>query len=115
VSGMSRMMAEQVGAKLILAASISGETGRLISRYRPELPIVVATSNVRAQHQLNLSWGVIPFILPECHSIEELVELSLVYLKENKFVELGDNIIVTAGEPVGEAGHVNLLEVREVA
>ncbi len=114
ISQMSRLVAEQVEAKLILAASISGETARLISRHRPELPIVVATNTDRARHQLNLSWGVQPFILPQCSSIEELVERSVVYLKKNKFVKIGDKVIVVAGEPVGQSGHVNVLEVREV-
>lgn len=114
ISQMSRLFAEKVEAKLILAASISGSTGRLISRYRPELPIAVATNTDRARHQLNLSWGVVPFILPPCRTIEELVERSVVYLKKQKMVVLGDKIVVVAGEPVGHAGHVNLLEVREV-
>ena len=114
ISQLSRLLAEQVEAKLILAASISGETGRLISRYRPELPIVVGTGTPRVQHQLNLSWGVIPFLLESCNSIEELVERSMIYLKKKKIVKTGDKLIVVAGEPVGHAGHVNLLEVREV-
>lgn len=114
VSQLSRALAEQVHAKLILAASISGETARLISRNRPELPIVVATSDVRTQHQMNLSWGVIPFILEPCNTIEELVERSMVYLKKDSLVAEGDKIIIVAGEPVGQAGHVNLLEVRDV-
>ncbi len=114
ISQMSRMLAERVNSKLILAASFSGDTGRLISRYRPELPIVVATSEKRVRRQLNLSWGVVPFILPQCSSIEELVERSINYMKQHKIVKRADKIIVVAGEPVGHAGHVNLLEVREV-
>lgn len=114
MSGMSRLLAEEVHARVILAASISGETGRLISRYRPELPIVVGTSTPRVRHQLNLSWGVRPFHLLPCHSIEELVERSVTALKKDKMVKTGDKIVVLAGEPVGQAGHVNLLEVREV-
>lgn len=114
VSQMSRLLAEEVGAKLILAASLSGETGRMISRYRPELPIVVATGSPLVERQLNLSWGVKPFILGKCKTIEELVERSMVYLKSQKLVKVHDKIIVVAGEPVGESGHVNLLEVREV-
>jgi pyruvate kinase len=114
ISGMSRLLAEEVQASLILAASISGGTGRLISRYRPELPIAVATNSERARHQLNLSWGIVPFILPSCRTIEELVQRSVVYLKKEKMVDSADKIIVVAGEPVGQAGHVNLLEVREV-
>jgi pyruvate kinase len=114
VSEISRIMAERLGAKFILAASISGDTGRMISRHRPELSIMVATSSSRVERQLNLSWGVYPFVLPECRTIEELIERSISYLKENKQAKIGDKIIVVAGEPVGESGQMNLLEVREV-
>lgn len=114
ISGLSKLVAEKIDAKLILAASISGETARLISRYRPAFPIAVATSTPRVLRQLNLVWGVRPFILETCKSIEELIEKSVVELKRKKMVKTGDNIIVVAGEPVGEAGKVNLIEVREV-
>lgn len=114
ISRMSRLLAEETGAKLILAASISGETARHISRYRPELPIVVATSTERVKRQLNLIWGVLPFVLEPCRSIEELISRSMVDLKKRKIIKPGDKIVIVAGEPVGQAGHVNLLEVREV-
>lgn len=115
VSQLSRELAEDVDAKLILSASISGETGRLISRNRPELPIVVGTDSERIRHQLNLSWGVMPFKLLPCKSIEELVERSMAHLKKAKIIKSGEKIVVVAGEPVGHAGYVNLLEVREVS
>lgn len=114
VSEMSKLLAEAVDARLILAASISGETAHLISRHRPELPIVVATNSERVKNQLSLSWGVKPFVLGPCRMIEELIERSLAYLKKGKDVKLGDKIIVVSGEPVGQSGHVNLLEVRIV-
>jgi len=114
LSRNSRILAEELSAKLILAASISGETGRLISRNKPEFPIMVATSNDRVRRQLNLSWGVFPFILSPCSTIEELVERSVSYMKDKNIVDKGDKIIIVAGEPVGQAGHVNLLEVKEV-
>ena len=114
ISKMYRVLAEDVKAKAIVAASISGETGRLISRYRPTLPVAVTTSTDRVRRQLNLSWGVMPFRLEPCRTVEELVERSVVVLKREKVVKEEDKIIVVAGEPVGQAGHVNLLEVREV-
>ncbi len=114
ISSLSKIVAEEVDAQLILAASLSGDTGRLISQYRPELQIAVATSSVRVCRQLNLSWGVRPFILGECKTIEELIERSILELKNKKFISSGDRLIIVAGEPVGQAGHVNLLEVREV-
>ncbi len=115
MSEAARELAEEVGAVGILAASLSGDTARLVSRNKPELPIFVATSDTRVQRQMNLSWGVVPFmILPVCKSIEELVERSTVELKKNAYVKKGEKIIVLAGEPVGHSGHVNVLEVREV-
>lgn len=114
VSELSRVLAEKVKAKLILAASISGETGRLISHVRPNFPVFVATNQEIVWRQLNLSWGVRPFILPFCHTIEEFVERSIVYLKENRLGKDGDKIIVLAGEPMGQIGNINLVEVREI-
>lgn len=114
ISELSRILAEEVKAELILAASLSGETGRLISHVRPSLPILVGTSSQRVQRQLNLSWGVISFILEPCQTIEELVERSIAYIKKNKIAKKGDKMVVVAGEPVGHAGNVNLVEVREI-
>ncbi len=114
ISELSRILAEEVKAKLIVAASFSGETGRLVSHVRPPLFILVGTGTKRVQRQLNLSWGVVPFILEPCQSIEELVERSIVYIKKNKIAKVGDKMVVVAGEPVGHAGTVNLVEVREI-
>ena len=114
ISQLSRILAEEIKAKVILAASLSGETGRLISHVRPSLSILVGTSSKRVQRQLNLSWGVVPFILEPCQSIEELVERSISYIKKHKLAKVGDQMVVVAGEPVGQAGNVNLVEVREI-
>jgi len=114
ISQSAHLLATSVGAKLILTASLSGNAGRMISRYRPELPIFVTTDDERVLHQLNLSWAVRPFLLPQCRSIEELVDRSIGYLKKNKFGKKGDKIIIIAGEPVGRSGRVNLVEIREI-
>ena len=115
VSQLARDLAESVDVKIILAASMSGDTARLISRNRPELPMLVATDCERAKQQMNLSWGVIPFMLPPCRSIEELVDRSVIVLKEQGYVVSGDKMVVLAGEPIGYSGNVNLLEVRDIA
>ncbi len=114
VSSVAKMLAEHVKAKLILAASLSGYSGRIVSRYRPELPILVACDNERTERQLNLSWGIIPFVLPRCDSIEELLDRSVGYLKKNKYLFKEDKIIIVAGEPVGRSGNVNLVEIKTI-
>lgn len=114
ISGLSRRLAEKIGAKIILSASVSGDTGRLLSRYRPEVPIYIGTHIETVRNQLNLSWGVTPFLLKRCRLIEELIKKSVIVLKQDKVVKKNDKIIVVAGEPIGEQGHVNLLEVKEI-
>lgn len=114
VSRVANILARTVEAKAILAASLSGYSGRIVCRYRPELPILVTTDNERVLRQLALSWGVRPFILPPCHSVEELVDRSLGYIKKNKLVRAGEKIIIIAGEPVGRSGNINLVEIKEI-
>ncbi|MFA4955010.1 MAG: pyruvate kinase [Patescibacteria group bacterium] len=113
VSEVAKILARDVKAKAILVASMSGDTGRMVSRYRPDMPIYTATDEERVYRQLNLSWGVMPFILPRCNTVEELVDRSMGYLKKKKLIAPQDKIIVVAGEPVGVSGRVNLLEIRE--
>lgn len=114
MSELARALAEHVDAKLILVASLTGETGRFISRYRPELPIFVGTSSLRTKRQLNLSWGVLPFALSLGHSIEELVARSLKFLRQERQIRAGDKVVIVAGESIGVSARVNLLEVREI-
>ncbi len=114
ISNLSRQLADASHATLILVASLSGETGRNISRFRPELPIVVGTTDERVMRQLNLSWGVVPFLLPSCDTVESLMQQGTRYLTETGLASRGDTIVVVAGEPVGQAGHVNLLEIKHI-
>jgi len=115
VGNMANVLARTTNVKAILVASISGSAGRLVSRYRPELPIFVSTDNARVKRQLMLSWGIVPFLLPSCHSIEELIERSIDFLKKNKHIKKGNKLIIVAGEPVGKSGVVNLVEIKEIA
>lgn len=114
ISSSARLLASKVKSKLILVASITGYTARIVSRYRPELNILATTDSEKVRRQLNLSWGVIPFVLPACKTIEELVDRSIGYIKKKKFVKTGDNIIIIAGQPVGRSGNVNFVEIYKV-
>lgn len=114
ISSSAELLAKNLKAKAILVSSLTGYTGRIVSRYRPELPILVTTNNEKVRHQLNLSWGVIPFVLPKCKTIEELIEKALLYIKKKKFVKAGDTIIVVAGFPLGKSGNVNWIKIQMI-
>jgi len=106
-------LAYKVGARLILAATLSGSTGRLISKFRPEIAIAATTNSALVARQMLLSWGVKPFIVPHCRTMEELVRLAVGKVKAEKLVHTGDKIIIIAGDPVGRRG-ANLLKVQRV-
>lgn len=114
ITELSRSLSFEVGSKLIVADSISGETARLIVRVRPQVPILVATDSLRVQRQLNLSWGVIPFIIPRVRHVEDFVKKATEYIKKNKLAKKGDKIVVVSGDPVGQESKVNLVEVKEI-
>ncbi len=112
MTNIASALAHASQAKAILVATISGNGARLVSRYRPELPIFAATPIERVQHQLNLSWGVHPFLLPTCHTIDELMTQSFDHLLNQGFIQKGDSVIMVAGEPLGRSGYINLVELR---
>lgn len=111
IGEISRLLAERSNARIILAASLTGQIGRLISSHRPEVPVVVVTPSERVRHQLNLSWGILPFLLEEHDNADDLINASLTLVKENSWAKVGDEIILVSGTP-GEPGKVNRLEVH---
>lgn len=114
ISSSANLLAKNLKVHAILVASLTGYSGRIVSRYRPELPIFVTTNNEKVRRQLNLSWGVIPFVLPRCKTIEELIDKALIFIKKNNFVKRKDKVIIIAGFPLGESGNLNWIKIQEI-
>ncbi len=101
-------------AKAIFVFTSKGFTARLVSRLRPEMPIIAVTPNLKSYNQMAFNWGVIPVIGKECSNVEEAFqELSKYALKE-KLVTDGDLVVVTAGSPFGIAGTTNMMIVESI-
>lgn len=114
LSDIANFLTHDNKAKLILIASIFSGAGRIVSCYRPERPIFAPAPDDRVLRQLNLSWGIQPFMLPKCSSTEELIDQSVSFLKKTKWIKSGDKIIVIASEPTDISGKINSVEIREV-
>lgn len=115
ISSSANLLAKNLRAQAILVASLTGYSARIVSRFRPELPILVTTNNEKVRRQLNLSWGVIPFVLPRCKTIEELIDQALVFIKKKRFVKSKDKVIIIAGYPLGKSGNLNWIEIQEIS
>ena len=66
--------AHDLGAAAIITVTKSGRTARMISKYRPDCPIICCTMEDSVCRRLNLSWGVIPLKIEEIHNTDDLFE-----------------------------------------
>lgn len=101
-------------AKAILTVTQSGETARLLSKYRPPTPIIACVMDDQICRQLSLSWGILPLIMPYAGDTDELISLSTATAAEAGLVEDGDLLVITAGVPVGISGTTNMMKVHLV-
>ena len=101
-------------AKAIFAFTTSGSTARLLSRLRPEMPIIAMTPNPKVYHQLAMSWGVIPILCGDAHNIEDAKKRIMAFALEKKLVVYGDLVVITAGTPFGRAGTTNMMIVDSI-
>lgn len=106
--------AQDLEASAIITATSSGHTARMVSKFRPEAPIVAATPNHSVMRKLALTWGVYPIYIDKTQSTDTLIELSVERALESGIITEGDLVVITAGVPVGVAGTTNLLKVHIV-
>ena len=108
------LTAKDVNAAAIVTVSESGNTARLLSKYRPEQPIIACVMKEQVQRQLSLSWGITPLMMSLAHSTDELIEMSTSLAKENGYLHNGELAVVTAGVPVGVSGTTNMIKIHMV-
>ena len=108
------LTAKDVNAAAIVTVSESGTTARLLSKYRPQQPIIACVMKEQVQRQLSLSWGITSLMMPLAHSTDELIEMSTALAKENGFLHNGELAVVTAGVPGGISGTTNMIKIHMV-
>lgn len=101
-------------AQAIFVFTTSGSTARLISRLRPEMPIIALTHNPKCFHQMALNWGVIPFLSDKSETVDEAFEKLSRFALEHKLASFGSIVIVTSGTPFDVPGTTNTMTVRTI-
>jgi len=108
------MTAIDLNASAILAATTSGHSARMISRFRPPCPIVALTTSERCRRQLAISWGVQPFLYGSVDSTDRLFSLCVETARKEGAVLPGETVIITAGVPMNTRGTTNLIKAQVV-
>ncbi|WP_456386954.1 pyruvate kinase [Desulfolithobacter sp.] len=114
VSRAAAWMANDLKAELIVAATTSGSTARVMSRLRLPIPIIGLTSDPKTQRQSCLSYGVIPALVPVYDDLDEMLWQVNRYLKDEALARKGNKVILTAGTPLDVPGTTNLIKVMEI-
>jgi len=106
--------AHDLGAAAIISVTKTGYTARMVSKFRPDCPIIATTVSEKVYRQLALSWGVYPMLSELKETTDELFEEAVDRALESGIVKNGDLVVITAGIPVGISGTTNILKVHLV-
>ncbi len=114
ISSACRQTAVRLGAAAILTSTQSGHTARMVSKYRPRMPIIAVTPSPVVMRKLLLTWGVEPILGRETDDTDEVIYEAITAALGNGLIGNGDLVVITAGLPVGVPGTTNLLKVHVV-
>jgi len=106
--------AEDLKASAIITATSSGYTSKAVSKFRPQSPIIAATTSEKVMRKLALVWGVYPVLCARSENTDEIIDISIHSAMMKGYVKEGDLIVITAGIPVGVSGTTNLIKVHTV-
>ncbi|WP_334427134.1 MULTISPECIES: pyruvate kinase [unclassified Levilactobacillus] len=105
-------VANELGVKTIVAATESGYTAKMISKYRPNADILAVTFDDRTRRGLMVNWGVYPIVTEKPANTDAMFDLAAAKAVETGLAKEGDLILITAGVPVGERGTTNLMKIQ---
>jgi pyruvate kinase len=100
--------------KVIAVFTHSGFTARLVSRYRPLVPIVAFSPEAETRRRMALIWGVRPRSIPNVRKVDGLAAVAEKRLLEEKLVHKGDVIGIVAGTPMGIRGTTNFMKFHVI-
>ena len=114
ISHASSTISRELDTAAIITPTESGSTARMVSKYRPQVPIIAASPHVKVLRKLSLVWGVMSVKVAETDGTDDMINASVTAALGKKLIVHGDMVVITAGLPVGVAGTTNLVKVHVV-
>ena len=107
-------LARKLRARAIVSLTRSGSTATMVSKYRPECPILAVTPSEKSCREMCLYWGVFPVMCPEGGTEEQTIKDAVQTVMQRGYAEEGDMLVITAGMPLGVSGTTNMLRVYTI-
>jgi len=115
LAGAANYAAEQLDAKYLVVFTQTGFAARLMSKFRPKVPIIALTPSSWVARRMNLLWGVQPFVMREAGEYhEQIVDRVDDFLLSKDIVRPGDRLVILMGSPIYQRAKTNLLRVHRV-
>ncbi|HEY6278662.1 MAG TPA: pyruvate kinase [Streptosporangiaceae bacterium] len=114
IAGAAAEVGAIVGARALVAFTMTGETARRLARYRSPIPLLAFTTEPATRSQLALSWGVETFCVPPVEHTDDMVRQVEVALLDIGRCAAGDKVVIVAGSPPGRPGRTNALRVHVI-
>ncbi len=107
-------VALNTGAKAIICCTRSGQTARLVAKYRPHARIVVVSHNEKVLRRLALIWGVFPLKIEEATDTDDMITKAKLAALSSGVVETGDVVVIVAGVPIDMPGTTNIIKADKL-
>lgn len=101
-----------LGVQAIVVFTSTGSTARLISRFRPPVPIYAFTPSEEAARQMSIIYGVTPILAPTTHSTDEMLHQMDSELQKRGYIKPNDQVVFVSGQPIGQPGSTNMLSIH---
>jgi pyruvate kinase len=112
VAEAAKTAAADIGARFIVAFTQSGSTARVLSKFRPTVPIVAFTLSEIIRRRMTLYWGVVPKTMRKLKNTDDLFKKVEETLLEEGMAKPEDTIVITASTPVLGTGQTNLIKLH---
>jgi pyruvate kinase len=106
--------ARSAGVAAIVVFTSSGASARLISRFRPPVPVYAFTQNECVARQLSVTFGVEPILAPDVKSTDQMLLQMEHILVNSGRLKPNDNVVFVAGQPIGRTGSTNLIKLHRI-
>ena len=103
-----------VGARALVAFTMTGETARRLARCRSPIPLLVFTTESATRSQLALTWGAETFLVPPVAHTDDMVRQVEAALRDIGRCADSDLVVIVAGSPPGTPGRTNALRVHRI-
>jgi pyruvate kinase len=107
-------IAEDQSATAIVCSTSTGGTARAVSKFKPRMPVLAATTRIETYRRMALYWGVRPMLVPMPRDTDQMIQHAVEAAEKHNYIQDGNLVVITAGTPIGVPGSTNLIKVHYV-